>query len=703
MKIIKDIVAFAFSKYMFWMQYNASPGVLNDTEWTPGQCDRDGNLKTNAIIQNSRQVFRDGFASSGTQPDPTAWDLTNSDHIITIGGNSSSSSYLRISLSPFSQDSEISILSKNTFKMPFRAGLGMSISQRVVGQEISWEMVGIDEDGDVESISAVADKAISGATATIASNVATFTIANHGLHGGDRICIYGCAEPRLNVGPVVVTILTADTFTVACTLANGTYSTTGGYAKWVDPVGYASNVASYLWENATATNASEVTRRNGSSYRSINQTVTTTVASQANTSPYTDAFVSAANFELYANLDEMLFRSYSSDSTSAPSLAKRTQGIPDEGIYYKMRIRAKNLKNFTVPVAKITAIAKSGTTTATVTTDVPHGLTTNDYIQIYGVRDITNFPNLTAQTVVASVIDETHFTVVMTGAVTANSAGGAVWKVHGSVLAPGVFAQNIQSISRTNNILTVVGNTTWATPLPGEYVHLYGMDGDASAYDGAYKVLRVNTSTLELESIGGDFSTINCGGALIRRTDVRIAFVRVLDYTRLVAEIVGGKGNTSDVNNSVPMSIVSSVNLSTAGTAAIDAAITGNPILSGVRASQATPSAVSADNDIQVPWVDRNGRQMIAQKAATATLSNVAGSATSVALLASNTSRLGATIYNDSSAILYVNFGATASTTAFTVKIQPDKDYVIPFGYTGAINGIWDSATGYARLTEITS
>jgi hypothetical protein len=79
----------------------------------------------------------------------------------------------------------------------------------------------------------------------------------------------------------------------------------------------------------------------------------------------------------------------------------------------------------------------------------------------------------------------------------------------------------------------------------------------------------------------------------------------------------------------------------------------------------------------------------------------VAGSATSVAVLASNTSRKGATIWNDSTALLYLNFGATASTTACTVKLKSDDYYEVPFGYTGVINGIWASATGSARVTEI--
>lgn len=89
--------------------------------------------------------------------------------------------------------------------------------------------------------------------------------------------------------------------------------------------------------------------------------------------------------------------------------------------------------------------------------------------------------------------------------------------------------------------------------------------------------------------------------------------------------------------------------------------------------------------------------------ASTSTLSNVAGSATSVTLLASNTARLGGSIYNDSTAILYVKFGTPASTTSFNVEMYSNDYFEIPFNYSGIITGIWISATGAARVMEVTA
>jgi hypothetical protein len=87
-------------------------------------------------------------------------------------------------------------------------------------------------------------------------------------------------------------------------------------------------------------------------------------------------------------------------------------------------------------------------------------------------------------------------------------------------------------------------------------------------------------------------------------------------------------------------------------------------------------------------------------RASTATLANVAASASNVTLLASNASRIGATIYNDSTVAVFVKLGATASATSFTVKIDGGGFYAVDPTYTGIIDGIWGSASGSARLTE---
>lgn len=86
-----------------------------------------------------------------------------------------------------------------------------------------------------------------------------------------------------------------------------------------------------------------------------------------------------------------------------------------------------------------------------------------------------------------------------------------------------------------------------------------------------------------------------------------------------------------------------------------------------------------------------------------ASLTNVASSATSVTLLQANEFRRAIVIYNDSTQVLYVKFGATASSTSFTFPMPAAALYESQPGemYTGRIDGIWASANGNARITEI--
>jgi len=70
-------------------------------------------------------------------------------------------------------------------------------------------------------------------------------------------------------------------------------------------------------------------------------------------------------------------------------------------------------------------------------------------------------------------------------------------------------------------------------------------------------------------------------------------------------------------------------------------------------------------------------------------------------ILASNSNRLGATIYNEGAAICYMILGSTATTTSYTLQIQVGGYYEVPFGYTGAIFGITSAGTATLRVTEI--
>lgn len=94
-----------------------------------------------------------------------------------------------------------------------------------------------------------------------------------------------------------------------------------------------------------------------------------------------------------------------------------------------------------------------------------------------------------------------------------------------------------------------------------------------------------------------------------------------------------------------------------------------------------------------------------ATKANIATHSTVGDAAASTTILAENLRRKGASIINTSSAILYLHMagGTATATTAHHVQLVQGAYFEVPFGYTGAITGIWASdAGGSANVVEYT-
>jgi hypothetical protein len=90
-------------------------------------------------------------------------------------------------------------------------------------------------------------------------------------------------------------------------------------------------------------------------------------------------------------------------------------------------------------------------------------------------------------------------------------------------------------------------------------------------------------------------------------------------------------------------------------------------------------------------------------RASTAVVTQVGDSATSVTLKALNAARKGLVIVNDSSAVLYVKYGATASASSYSYRLaQYDTLEMGAAVYTGVVDGIWSSdAGGNALVTEL--
>lgn len=514
-------------------------------------------------IWNAISKFRDGFMT-GTI-DPTVWDITwrnQSDSIVSKGWNSSWAGYLRVSMSPYQAGSELIITSKAMWKMPHRFWFWISASQRILGQEFELGLVWCDADGIVDKVTPVPDMPILG-TIVVSASVATINFATpHPYKWGDRVILTGNTDKRLNIWPVIVTPVTRTQITVPTTVASATY-TAGGQVVHADYFDGAMNASWYDFENVTTTNASVVVRRNWSAYWAVNSSHVSTIATQASLVAYTDAFRSAGDYELISTMEYLSTASRSWSSTSATTgYTKITETIPDEEKLYKIQIRVKNLDNFNIlQPCYITSASKSGTTTATVNTNAPHGLTTGDFVQIYGARDQTNFPNLASSTAVLSTPTTTSFTLVWWASATATTEAWVIWAVRWNIVMPWALNFSIQSFSVATDVLSVVLNTTVSWFLAWEIYEVV-MSWAGAVYNWPYICMRAITTTVEFMKV--DYSAItpiistNVGGAIIRRTDYRLHFIKQLEYTRHLVELSNNRG-WSDAGLSIPVQVASTI------------------------------------------------------------------------------------------------------------------------------------------------
>lgn len=127
------------------------------------------------------------------------------------------------------------------------------------------------------------------------------------------------------------------------------------------------------------------------------------------------------------------------------------------------------------------------------------------------------------------------------------------------------------------------------------------------------------------------------------------------------------------------------------------------PAMLGTNAGVAVPLAVDSSGNLVLSGVTIG--DVLIKPSTTGTETNVASSATDVTILAANTARLGASVYNDSTQILYLLLAAgTSSATNYTVQMPPNSFFELsgPSVYNGIIKGLWAAVNGNARVTENT-
>jgi len=574
---------------------------------------------------NVETTFREAFevynpaVTTSENTDGKKWfESKDKGDIIQVDGNALAASYIVISKNPLEAGTESYIETVGRFEPSLELMVGLHMSQRTLGQETSIELI---DEATITPPSEIPISNVQQTTTTLTVN----TVSAHGLIPGKRIGIYGSPDSRMNYPSLVVASIPSTTqFTCTAgpggtipSLTVGPFS--GGNVYYRSGMSFAQNGSSIIFENVTANNLSAYVRSESgdmlpSGTALGNHALTfssslSTASVVAASLPYTYAFQPTAEFRLKFQPNRIQWSSVAVDSVaSETNVFNKTQVVPDSTKRYKLRIKARNNKALSIPVAKIVSAVKTASTTATIVTDVPHGLTVTDLITVYGIADqaATSFPNLTVATAVASVVDATTFTVIIGSSGTATSYGGYVSRVQGGNLpsALGALTMAIQNATLANKILTLTGSASWSGIVIGDYVNVHGcrnvVNGGDMGVDGAYRVRNIVTTSLELEAIGltvvpADFTITNCGGGVIKRTDTRISFVRLFDYDRKRVEIMARA--TSDLADAAAVSVnnTPAVTIPTgiAGMAAHDAVVSGSPVRIGTKALTANAAAVA--------------------------------------------------------------------------------------------------------------
>lgn len=156
-------------------------------------------------------------------------------------------------------------------------------------------------------------------------------------------------------------------------------------------------------------------------------------------------------------------------------------------------------------------------------------------------------------------------------------------------------------------------------------------------------------------------------------------------YIRSAVDLTLSTGNTSTATFHLPASIWYQINFRP-----------GTQLVTSGFGTTSTIIGVCATDDLidyQPPYSSN-----------TATLTSVASANSDTLLLAANAARKEAYFFNDSSAVLFLSLGTTAaSSSSYTNQIAAGAFFALPTAplYTGMIRGIWASANGNARITEL--
>lgn len=267
------------------------------------------------------------------------------------------------------------------------------------------------------------------------------------------------------------------------------------------------------------------------------------------------------------------------------------------------------------------------------------------------------------------------------------------------VFIAGWDGSNIQAINvDSSGAVRLQSSGTTGSAAPSRAVQMGGSDGTnlralRTASDGTLRIDPSGTTTQPVSIIqGGNTATVKPASTAALATDPAL----VVTISPNSSSNTYSDGYVTTSAPSYDNNTYQSLSLTTSGGLRTD-------VGSWLGSIAPTVGQKTAVNSIPVIIAsDQSSIPVTSSKSSTAILTNVSASVTSVTILASNSSRVGAIIVNESVVPIYLAFAATASQISYSIILEASDSFNIPFGYTGVISGIWRIATGSARVTELT-
>lgn len=253
----------------------------------------------------------------------------------------------------------------------------------------------------------------------------------------------------------------------------------------------------------------------------------------------------------------------------------------------------------------------------------------------------------------------------------------------------------------STSALQTTGNSTLLT-ISGQLPTTLGQTTSANslavviASDQSTLTITGNVGVAQGSTTAGEIGPLSQGAVTTAAPTYTTATTNPLSLTVAGALRVDGSAVTQ------PISAASLPLPTGAATAALQTS--GNATLTAISGQLPTTlgQKTSANSFAVVISSDQSPIAVTSSLSSTATITSVSNAITTGVLLAANSSRRGFIIFNDSLAVVFVAFTATASTTAFSVKLQPGAEYEPGIDYTGVISGISSAAIGACRITEFT-